>query len=641
MHVLDGKASVISLKKGAKRTPVQKICEAIDEAWIKLPPVPSKDHPPAAAKNTVSNDVVDGLFEPSLNLLTIEINKTRPECGKDDKSQAIKADKVSRLLAQPSILPPYYSGGLNLKNIKFEGAFALYNATVETPIAFTNAAFCGGEVKNEVIGLKNFWAGIYITGTTFKKRFLISGADIHHNITIVDSKFESTVAFNKVQAGIVEGSSSRMLVSNSTFKSRFLIVEGNFRIPVQFVFNKIKYFEIRGTDDDKAWFDDKVYIAANQFGDVQITSALFQGGSVISNNKVEQSFTFSDNWFLPSSSTKKSEIFHEIAGNEIDGFMAVAFDVANQDEFKNLELESNVVKGDVEIILPRKPSSTTACPNPWKGNVNLNNFQASSRLTIKYPDDVIPPSKLQDFQADPKCKEITVVNNEKAPALVVDFTGSNIRVLQWDLPLTRDFLWKGSGLRYQHWHQGKGDSNDLKWLVKWRGMMMEPELDGLNYISDYLWKRGSFVASRDILETAKELNYTPDKNDSWLEKVILGVIRILLWPGGYGARPEKAIFLLFWGWLGLGLWYRWHSCRSTTVAGTTDCPPGFQALDPDRSPEMFSVWRYSLDAMLPVINLHAYDRFVLKNEKLRWIPAVQHVCGWWWITVFLASAAIL
>ncbi|MFB3135181.1 MAG: hypothetical protein ACE1Y3_05555, partial [Rhodospirillales bacterium] len=58
-------------------------------------------------------------------------------------------------------------------------------------------------------------------------------------------------------------------------------------------------------------------------------------------------------------------------------------------------------------------------------------------------------------------------------------------------------------------------------------------------------------------------------------------------------------------------------------------------------PRQFSVWRYSLDAMLPVINLHAYDRYFLRNPKLRWIPAFQHIVGWWLITVFLASVSIL
>lgn len=58
-------------------------------------------------------------------------------------------------------------------------------------------------------------------------------------------------------------------------------------------------------------------------------------------------------------------------------------------------------------------------------------------------------------------------------------------------------------------------------------------------------------------------------------------------------------------------------------------------------PTRFTYWRYSIDTMLPVIDLHAYGTYYPVSAWMRALCVTQHVLGWWWLTVFIASAAIL
>ncbi len=45
--------------------------------------------------------------------------------------------------------------------------------------------------------------------------------------------------------------------------------------------------------------------------------------------------------------------------------------------------------------------------------------------------------------------------------------------------------------------------------------------------------------------------------------------------------------------------------------------------------------------MIPVIDLHAYSNYYPEWGRMRGITVIQHIFGWWWLTVFVASAAIL
>ena len=182
--------------------------------------------------------------------------------------------------------------------------------------------------------------------------------------------------------------------------------------------------------------------------------------------------------------------------------------------------------------------------------------------------------------------------------------------------------------------------------------MNQPDVDALTYMAGYLESHGRLVESREIRREAKRQNYTrlPEQPD-WVDYLKSRALLVLLAPGGYGANPEWAAGLLFIGWFGFGVFY-WGYSRKVAGKRETDPPAGAppagflqigqgEDLTHPTRPRQFSVWRYSLDAMLPVVNLHAYERYYLEDTKFRWIPALQHVFGWWWTTVLIASASIL
>lgn len=68
---------------------------------------------------------------------------------------------------------------------------------------------------------------------------------------------------------------------------------------------------------------------------------------------------------------------------------------------------------------------------------------------------------------------------------------------------------------------------------------------------------------------------------------------------------------------------------------------GFSLFDRNKMPTRFTHWLYSIDTMLPFIDLHAYGNYYPESGWIRACSVMQHVLGWWLITVFIASAAIL
>jgi hypothetical protein len=68
---------------------------------------------------------------------------------------------------------------------------------------------------------------------------------------------------------------------------------------------------------------------------------------------------------------------------------------------------------------------------------------------------------------------------------------------------------------------------------------------------------------------------------------------------------------------------------------------GFRQYDVDREPKDFGVFLYGLDTIMPVINLQLYNNFYPEGFVIRMVTHSMHVIGWYLITVFLISAAIL
>ena len=67
---------------------------------------------------------------------------------------------------------------------------------------------------------------------------------------------------------------------------------------------------------------------------------------------------------------------------------------------------------------------------------------------------------------------------------------------------------------------------------------------------------------------------------------------------------------------------------------------GFSHFDKELRPSRFTLFRYSLDCMIPLLNLHCYLNYYPESWAMRGVTVFQHTCGWWWTTVFLASITI-
>ena len=455
----------------------------------------------------------------------------------------------------------------------------------------------------------------------------------------------------------------------------------------------------------------------NEIGVAWIWGAKFRGRTTISGNRLKGALRI---WKVGFSQTEEAQPEPQITSNQVGGQFILGM-IGEDKNVERITLESNEVQGDAYISLPNK----------WWGTINFTNFRSNATLWIEQQND----NALVKSLTSP-CDPVSVAINWRKPPLKVVFDIVKVGILKWDMSINCNYRWIGDGLRYGHWEpsdkylSSMNQPRDAIWdaLKRWRHTMVKPDVDALNYMSGYLKSRGRYNESRTILEEAKRLNYVkdiPTNADNpnftgfvncvwkWNTRCLTSyVLFVLLYPGGYGAFPERVFKFIFFGWLIFGslykiyswcqprrdtlawpirlivslvrfggniinwiinliqLMWRWMGeriskgirclfccgappARNSVALGRQDedngAPrqgedtevPGFMHFDEKLHPPKFSIWRYSLDAMLPVINLHAYDRYYLKSKLLRWTAAFQHILGWWLISVFLASATIL
>jgi hypothetical protein len=324
-------------------------------------------------------------------------------------------------------------------------------------------------------------------------------------------------------------------------------------------------------------------------------------------------------------------------------------------------------------------------PQDSTAEIDLSNVKMPTRLEVGRSywagaperDALFAPERSLD--TDAFCPD-----GDDGPVRLINLTNASIDILAWNFPIRCDVQWDGTGLTYAYWGDPdlKGgaaplrtDDDFIESLKAWRFTMQEPNSEALDFMAGYLHSRGRFSDSRDLREEAKEVNYRPQSLADLGSWVVYG----LLLPTGFGVKPELALFWLFVGWLiGGAVYYgyrRWsqsggwppvaepklagqrglqeetarfrHAAqaeRSSLVAELTEQPslvPGFMQYQRDRRPADFSIWAFSADAMLPVINLHAYTEYYPNNQAIRLFSFLQHIVGWWMLSIFLASATIL
>jgi hypothetical protein len=175
-----------------------------------------------------------------------------------------------------------------------------------------------------------------------------------------------------------------------------------------------------------------------------------------------------------------------------------------------------------------------------------------------------------------------------------------------------------------------------------------------------------------------------------------------LWPTGFGVKPELGIFWLIVVWLVFAALYGtyssywslrtgkkpwlllppgvrflaqagkflaqrlWNQCRAvwralripvpreSTKAGSGlreahqpflpqhdgRRPAGFSQFEDQRQPPDFRLLVYSLDAVLPVVDLHAYNAYYPEALFMRLLVALERVLGWLLVSSIIASLAV-
>jgi hypothetical protein len=380
----------------------------------------------------------------------------------------------------------------------------------------------------------------------------------------------------------------------------------------------------------------------------------------------------------------------EVAVNKIGGQLWYMPEVLNQ--VRRVDLTLNAV-ARLATVYP---------PEDWTGMIDLSNSKIGSRLKLgdfkRYAEPPDEPAGQADEGDEvwlppyaPNPRGYSCSQSGIPPSILVNLTNVETDVLAWNFPLSCAVQWDGAGLRYRYWGdpdlkptgivvashdaeavtgsalaaapsaQGPGrhrDEGDFGAAFKeWRHMLYERSSGPLSVMAEYLHERGDFSGSRALLRDAKATDYA----GQWL-------VYYMLWPTGFGAKPERALYWLFVLWL-IGIAIYWFYLRYAAGAGWPpkdaeakprsagavhrsrsgkEAPaeqpslgPGFMQYQRDKRPADFSLAVFSADALLPVLNLHAYTEYYPRSRPLRFFTFVQHVAGWYLLTIFLASATVL
>lgn len=669
-----------------------------------------------------------------------------------------------RLLTSPHLLPPSAFGGIVVRNARIAGTLLLYNLHLTMPLVFVDVTFAGGDYAKGVFGEADITgSAIAIRNSRFADHVRISESRICGKISIFDSLFEETLQLNDVDQVSACGEVDRapgITVQSTRFQQSLTIYGSDFG-EAHLVSNDIGSFLM-----SRNHFAESFSFEENDVGSFEAYGHGLSPVVEIRYNRIANDFFFEG--MLPDDAPSDAIERLSIVSNRIGGGLGLR-DFAASALPRTLDLRSNHVGNGSEICLPAA----------WRGSVDLDGSTYSGTLTVGLGFEP-GIGGLDDEPRDPPCEGPYFVDQGRTldtfcppinddPALrgavVLTFTATSVRTLQWHLPLHCSYRWSGFGLTYDLWTPaGRAHavfaSAGEKWreaaFNAWRTSLRTYEPASLDQMSRYFVDKGAYVASRHLQYEAKRLNYGPEcpphqtvpgcivrvldlpgpmalltgtaQADTAVERNAYepfwrragrAVTLALLWPGGYGAQPERAIFLLaafafvfgavYWVyvWAMRGRYCRFvarfealpdlvpvehprHAELAAVVAqfralrlershnrvlevardeleprlvalqpfisgldkaqaelrrlarhlGRTKVP-GFSQFNAGQQPSRFTPLRYSIDTMLPVIDLHAYSNYYPEWTWMRGVTVVQHILGWWWLTVFIASAAIL
>ncbi len=593
-------------------------CARIIEAWHGM-------HRPFSFKERFQTypGPEDGRFQHGTVVVDLKANKM------DDHGDpigsivrgSIEAVPLVRILTSPLLLPPRAFGGIVIRNAEINGTLLFHNVHLSIPLSFANVKFRGHSYQKNVFGdkveepVKD--TAIAIINSRLKDRLQISDSQLCGGVRMIDSQFAETVKFMDVQQVTItcrpimvsetsDDSTSQpagIRISSSTFNQSFSTILSN-------IINlHISSSDIRNLVSSRTNFGQLLKIWESDIGSMLITCSTLAKTVSISYNHVDKDLYVlgsrsqqvtggtpcNEWWDMNEPPAERATIV--ISSNRIGGGLGLK-QLNGSITGSKINLASNRVGNGSEIYVP----SPDKDGKPWHGRINLEGSIYEGRIVIGRDsagsDQVVGNvhEKDQIELSDIIVRYCSPLKNSRSAA-VIQFRAARIRTLEWDLPITCKYRWKGYGLTYDLWLAGdtakastvaglKIESHEA--LRIWRRSLADYESASLDAMSSYLAGKGSYVDSRNILLEAKRLSYAPEcRPDHWAwrcidypfvgkpsgsnslsnsamasetshasnegsgqnspsfgERFQSAAMLILLAPGGYGAQPERSLIMI-------------------------------------------------------------------------------------------------
>lgn len=559
---------------------------------------------------------------------------------------------VETLLLQPGALPERAVGGLEIEGGTIQGTLTLRGATINSPVTFNDVTFSVADPDQQdhavVVAFSRFHGGFNIQYSSFVgSSVLVDQSTIDGNLFIKRSRFDPpsrggvTITESRI-VGDVEiyrntlGATTGPAINFSTnmVGGNAIITQNDAAGAVDVLKNQGRLLDISGS------FGQGLKIAGNDVRDLKVmprppsTLPLVMNGNFV---KTDIELDLGTQW----SRTTSGANYLSVSDNSVSGNLKILYPATRQTgqpvDIDATDIRGNLVGGDMRVYVPA-----------W--------LHAASDVLVNMSGNNVDDETVLHA---PACRN----GRDKR---FVDLSNTETQLFSWNIPAGCNLGWTASGFEFGDWIIKADFANSVdgtrakdSLVEAWAGLQGEtanPEM--LRTISAYLIGRGYNEVGRDLLQKANESTYAV--NWTWnLPEVLLDVVTYLyLLPTGYGAKPERALVILFVIWmLGVVVYeaYVWgcrRAARGQPVlgsrvawprprAGNGTEVPGFSQFDHQKEPKSFSVVAFATDAVLPFINLHAYSVFYPDHWFPRAFSFVQHFFGWWMLTSFLASAAVL
>lgn len=305
----------------------------------------------------------------------------------------------------------------------------------------------------------------------------------------------------------------------------------------------------------------------------------------------------------------------------------------------------------------------------WGGEISLAKSSGMSTLLIQSPDKLYPSTNefrrcrpLERQNAHPwfkfkDDKSIGYVNQKPGigpeEVVVLNFDNARFSVVNWSVPEGCGFRWLGAGFEYDNIDVGRGiylgtqngnptskiegmEREDVlsPWLKTLAGTA-ESQLSAMKYYGEWLVQEGFAVRGKNVLENATRLEIVQG-SEGWLKSDILRAY----WFVGYGYKPERALIVIIALWLVCAICYSAYMYICKYYFREQGSPSGFQPFDTSVEKGATGPLQYSLDATLPFLNLHAYEKFYPTHEVMRIVAKVQYLMAYGLWALLAASWSI-